>query len=265
LLASVQAALASLFESFGQFRPASFDAIPTATENFTMQPKLLLPALFAAALIAVSPFSSNGAEQVAPDDHSAEFKTLDNDFARLDKLYMEYTDPVHKLTILGYISLMKDRAEILGWKRNDGGSSRGRGGRGGGGLYDVATPEAKIEFDQVKYEELRYDINLQCQRLANWMAPLRTPPPGPQSERSIEFQVSKLNPNPTNQAEVRAALDVLDREIKKMEERSSSMTSGSTNREAEAARVGRIKERRAALGKEFTKARWDALVGDLKP
>ena len=42
------------------------------------------------------------------------------------------------------------------------------------------------------------------------------------------------------------------------------MVIGSTTRDSEVARIKRIKGRRAALGKEFTKASWDTLVADLK-
>jgi hypothetical protein len=114
----------------------------------------------------------------------------------------------------------------------------------------------------VKYDELRYDINLQAQRLANYMAPLRIlPPPPPGTKPSVN--VAKLKPSPTDPAEVKAALDALDYEIKRMET-SAATIAMPKEREAEIARVNRVKERRAALGKEFTKARWDALVGDLK-
>ena len=196
------------------------------------------------------------AEASPAEDHSAEFKTLDADFARIDGLFVEYTDPIHKLTILGYINLLKVRAKALGWE----GVVPAGGGRGGPG---GEPPEP--EWDSVKYDELRYDINLQSQRLANWMAPLRTPPPAVQSERRAGLAVHRLNPSPDNAAEVKAALDVLDREIRQMENRTSTMMIGSAGRDAEVARIARIKDRRTALGKEFTKARWDALVGDLKP
>jgi hypothetical protein len=235
--------------------------------------KLFLNRLLAVAVLALSSsfvsVAQAAAEATPPEDHSAEYKTLTADFARLDKLFTEYNDPIHKLTILGYVNLLKTRAEVLGWKRPDAGDSGeynpygapARGGRGRGG----AEEETKIEFDQVKYDELRYDINLQAQRLANWLAPLRTPPPTPQSERSVQISLAKLNPNPANAAEVKAALETLDREIKRIEGSSSSMMIGSKEREAETARISRIKDSRAALAKEFTKARWDTVVGELKP
>jgi len=221
-----------------------------------------------ACLGLVCPLASvavRAAESAAPvEDHTAEYKTLTADFARMDGLFTEYNDPVHKLTILGYINLMKNRAELLGWQRPEGepiGQIRG-GGPGGG--YETTMIDAKPQWDQVKYDELRYDINLQCQRLANWLAPLRTPPPATRAEGGAQLSVAKLNPSPANPAEVKAALDALDREIKRLDDQTTSMVIGSTTRDAEVARIKRLKERRAALGKEFTKANWDTLVADLK-
>jgi hypothetical protein len=230
-----------------------------------------LARLLAVALLGFG-FSLATAQEPAKEpeeDHTAEFKTLDADFARLDELFVQYPDPVHKLTVLGYINLMKGRAEALGWN-GGGAAAAGRGGRGARGGpqqdtgpgYGEAPPAAKPAWDQVKYDELRYDINLQAQRLANYMAPLRIlPPPPPGTKPSVN--VAKLKPSPTDAAEVKAALDALDYEIKKMETSAATIVMPK-EREAEIARVNRVKERRAALGKEFTKARWDALVGDLK-
>jgi hypothetical protein len=232
------------------------------------QIKLPLSRLLTAALFGLGVSIAMAQEPAKEEDHTAEYKTLDADFARLDELFVQYPDPVHKLTVLGYINLMKGRAEALGW--NNGGDAgrggRGRGGRGGpppqtGPGYGEAPEAPKPAWDQVKYDELRYDINLQAQRLANYMAPLRILPPPPPGTRPA-VNVAKLKPSPTEPAEVKAALEALDYEIKKMESQAATMAA--KERDAELAKINRVKERRAALGKEFTKARWDALVGDLK-
>lgn len=196
--------------------------------------RLVATTLCLTSLLALPALPGFAAEPAPADDHAAEYKTLAVDFVRLDGLFEQYTDPVQKLTILGYINLMKGRAEAL-----------------------------KENWDQVKYEELRYDINLQCQRIANWLAPLRTPPPGAGSANP-GLAVAKLNPSAGNAAEVKAALEALDREIKRLDDRLAGMATGAVGRDAEAARVKRIKDRRAALAREFTKAGWDTLVADLK-
>ena len=229
-------------------------------------PRFIPQCLVAIALLGFSsPVLSLAAETPPPEDHTNDFKVLTTDFTRLDALFAMYTDPVHKLETSGYINLLKVRATRLGWKAPEGmsmGSAGGRGGDGGGG-YGRVGKVADPQFDQVKYDELRYDINLQFQRLATYLAPLRTPPLPPPSERGVEFAISELRPNPANPADVKAALDVLDHEIKRMEKRTGTMMIGSTAYDAEKARINRIKERRAILGKEFTKARWDEMIGEL--
>jgi hypothetical protein len=194
-------------------------------------------AAVAATLVAVGAISSAPAAETAakaappPEDHSAEFKVLDIDIARLDALIERYDEPVSRVNNYQYRNLFKSRVEAL-----------------------------KESFDQARYDELRYDINLQCQRIASWLAPLKTLP---RSQGRPEFTVAKLRPSASNPAEVKAALAALDHEIKRLEDRAGQLVPGSPAREAEAARVRRIKERRVALEKNFTKAGWDAMVGDL--
>jgi hypothetical protein len=142
-----------------------------------------------------------------------------------------------------------------------GGGRGGGGGGGGGGGYGARGGEAKISFDSVKYDELRYDINQLYQRIANYLAPLRTPLPTPPSE--LVINPAEVHPNPANPADVKAALDILDREIKRME-RMAAMKQGSAIPEVEESRINRVKQRREQLAKQFTQARWDELVADLK-
>ena len=50
-----------------------------------------------------------------------------------------------------------------------------------------------------------------------------------------------------------------------MEDRLGKMTIGSSEREEERLRLQRIKDRRVELGKSFSQAGWDALVGEMQP
>lgn len=228
--------------------------------------RITAPCLFAIALLGFSaPVLFSAEEAPPPEDHTADFNVLTTDFTRLDAIFAEYNDPLYKVHTSGYIGLLKTRATQLGWKAPKGmamGSGGGRGAQGGGDGYGGRGAVVKTQFDQVKYDELRYDINLQYQRVANFLAPLRTPPPTPQGERSAALDVSKIHPNPANQADTKVALDLVDREIKRREARAGGQMIGSPAREAEVAKINRLKARRAALGKEFTVARWDELVGE---
>jgi hypothetical protein len=98
--------------------------------------------------------------------------------------------------------------------------------------------------------------------MASYLAPLKTLPRPPGETRS-EFSVAKLNPSPGNPADIKAALDALDGEIKRLEVRAGGLVMGSMARESEMARIQRIKDHRQALASDFTKARWKAMVAEL--
>jgi hypothetical protein len=220
----------------------------------------LLAASVATALLLAIP--ARAAEEAAApaEDHTADFKVLTTDFQRLDSIFAQFTDPVHKIPTSGFIYLLKQRATLLGWKPPQGMLMGGGGGRGAQGAgYGGRGSGPKIEFDQVKYDELRYDINLQYQRIAAYLAPLRTPPP--LSEPTVSIELRNLSIDPANQAEVKAALGVLDTEIKRASARVASAGAGSQ----EAARLERLKQRRAQLGQQFTQARWDELLAEFAP
>jgi hypothetical protein len=222
-------------------------------------PRFFRPGLIAAALLSLAS-TAVAQEAATPEDHTADFKILTTDFNQLDAIFAQFKDPVHKVPTSGYITLLKQRAVMLGWKPPEGMPMPAGGGRGGGGGYGGRGGQAKIEFDQVKYDELRYDINLQYQRIAAYLAPLRTPPPP--TGRSAVFDLRAISPNPANTGEVKAALDILDHETRRLESRVATMPPGAVGREEELARISRLKDRRALLGKQFTTARWDEVLGE---
>jgi hypothetical protein len=226
-----------------------------------MQISKIIPAAFLA--MGLSAGGLFGAEEPAvAEDHTAEFKVLTQDFINLEALFAQYADPVHKVPMSGHIRLLKRRGVLLGWKPPEGMVVAGGGGRGGGGGgYGGRGAEPKVQFDSVKYDELRYDINQMYQRIASYLAPLRIPVPTPASELVIDPR--EVHPNPASPADVKAALDILDREIKRME-RAAAMKQGSVIPDLEEERIQRIKQRREQLARQFTKARWDELVADLK-
>jgi hypothetical protein len=168
----------------------------------------------------------------AADTHAEEFKVLELDLARLETLFHQYNNLLLKPSILSQVQTLTDRVEAL---------------RG--------------SFDRSKFDELRSDINLQAQRLALAMAPLRTPPVTKAAD-SKTVALARFNPRPDDKAEVKAALDAVDVEILRLEHRVPDLSLA--EREPERARIKRLKERREQLGKDFTKARWDGLVGELK-
>lgn len=184
------------------------------------------------ALIALAWVTPAAEEKAEAETHTEEFKVLEKDLARVTALFERYDNLILKPSILSQIQTLTDRVEAL-----------------------------RAAFDRSKFDELRSDINLQAQRLALAMAPLRTPPPA-KEDTSRMVLVARLNPHPEDKAEVKAALDAVDVEIRRLESRVADLALA--DRPAEQARIKRIKDRREQLGKGFTRAGWDQLAGELK-
>lgn len=204
---------------------------------FHFRPRLwrALPALCLGLALRVSSLHAAEEPAAAEPDLTEQRQVLEMDLARLYSLIQRDPDPTTKTTLLGHQRELASRANRVLEK-----------------------------FEATKYDELRYDINIQCQRLARKQAPLLVPPPTTKPETVPEFALEELSPSPADKAEVKAALDVVDLTIKRLETHLSGLTIGSPEYLAERTRVQRIKERRAALGKQFTQAGWDALVGEMK-
>jgi len=87
--------------------------------------------------------SSAGSEQTIA------LGVLDAVIARFDALLAQDDDLRHRAATTAKLDAFKQRREAL-----------------------------RKEFDQTRYDELRIDLNLEFQRLASWMAPPKSPPPG---------------------------------------------------------------------------------------
>lgn len=120
----------------------------------------------------------------------------------------------------------------------------------------------RAAFDAGKCEELRVDLNLEYQRLAAWMAPPRLPAGAKEAPRP-EVGYYELDPTPTDAAEVKAALDALDREIQRRDLRAQEMPEGAA-RTAARARLDALRRARGELGGEFTRERWRAVVREFR-
>ncbi len=194
-----------------------------------MYRSLPLPRLGLALFLATWSWQSARAAAPAAEDSSiAELKVLDADFDRFTKMLQIYDDPYYLPRIKVYYSALKLRVEAQ-----------------------------HQNFDQLKLDDVRYDINQQVQRMSQAMQPLRTPPPT--SEEKL--QVSKLNPSPNNPTEVKAALVALDAAIAREEARVKSLPA---SQEDPMAKIARAKQGRAELARQFTKEKWVAVTKDLE-
>lgn len=80
---------------------------------------------------------------------------------------------------------------------------------------------------------------------------------------SADLANYKTNPSDENKADVKASLALLDAEIKRLDERCDHLPRG-RERDATKLRIKALKERRGELAGDFRKARFDALMADVK-
>jgi len=161
------------------------------------------------------------------DPAIAEMAAVDVDLARFERFLKQYDNPRDKAYVAEIFEVLRSRVE-----------------------------EVRADFDQLKADDLRFDINTQAQRLARAMAPLDTPPPKPASVLNLE----ELNPNPSNRAEVSAALAALDGAILRKDREARSRKDGL---EPALAKIEQLKKSRAGLARNFTAAGWIAAVKEL--
>ena len=138
------------------------------------------------------------------------------------------------------------------------------------------------DYAKAKLDELQADTKVEYEKVAAWTrkttrdlkekvsssAPDATTPapavasPDANAARA-HVELYRLNPSPENKAEVKAALDALDAEIDRLEDYAETLPQGDDRRALEK-RVKVLEKRQDALERDFTKARWDALVADVK-
>lgn len=104
-------------------------------------------ALCYGSLLAAEPASSE-AKPVFTTEQASALETLRQEMARLDPMLEKVAEPEHKAWVTTKVEKLKDRFQQL----------------------------QKTAFDQAKYDELRFDVNIEYQRLALWLRPLPVPP-----------------------------------------------------------------------------------------
>jgi hypothetical protein len=184
---------------------------------------------FGAVLALTVSFSPIFAAEKEEDPSVAEFAALDHDLARFDRLIQQYDDPKYKSYIQEIYGVLKGRVDAL----------------------------HKAGYDQLKIDDLRFDINTQAQRLALEMSPLVTPPPT--SDFMLDFE--ELRPNPSNRNEVAIALAEFDKAIAKKEAKARELTVG---RAMTLQQVEKVKQLRAALGTKFTAEGWREAAKEMR-
>lgn len=142
--------------------------------------------------------------------------------------------------------------------------------------------DLRKDYAAAKAGELKADAKLEYEKVAAWtkdtardvkekvagpeVGPADTARAAvnPEANAALaQIAVYRLNPSPDNKTEVKAALEALDDEIDRLEDYADELPKGAERRSLEK-RVKALEKRESALKRDFTKARWDALVADLK-
>jgi hypothetical protein len=82
------------------------------------------------------------------DEQKVQLRAVDQDIERFEALLAQDDDAKHAAEVREQIDAFKVRRDAM----------------------------RKVAFDSGKYDELRFELNSEYQRLALWLAPLRTPP-----------------------------------------------------------------------------------------
>lgn len=83
------------------------------------------------------------------DEQKALLKALDNEIGRFEALLAKDDDAKHAASVKESLEALKARRDTMN----------------------------KLPFDSGKYDELRFDLNVEYQRMAMWLAPPVAPPP----------------------------------------------------------------------------------------
>jgi len=165
------------------------------------------------------------------EEQLAALKFLDDDIARLDVLLERISEAPLKATTKGFIDVFKETRNGL-----------------------------RRTYDQTKFDELKFEVVAEFQRIHLWLA---APRENPLISGDTPRVIFDLEPSPADPAEVKAALAALDEEITYRVNRASRLPAGPA-RDEETQRIKAIQADRATLGRTFTRAGWDAVLGKLK-
>jgi hypothetical protein len=111
---------------------------------------LLSLAALALALPASNGFAAEPAAAAVPehnDEQKALVKALDSELGRFEALIKKVDDPKYAEFLTGQLKGLRERRDAF----------------------------LKVAFDGGKYDELRYDLNVEYQRAAQWLLPPLAP------------------------------------------------------------------------------------------
>jgi hypothetical protein len=129
------------------------------------------------------------------------------------------------------------------------------------------------EFTRARYEAFKADVKEETDRLGAWARETFTNKPAANSAASTAVDTAentaakiadyRADASDVNKAEVKASLDRLDADIDLLDAKTDAVTD-SVRKDELKVRLRALKDRRSELSSEFRKARYDALVADVK-
>lgn len=137
----------------------------------------------------------------------------------------------------------------------------------------VRRDELKQEFNRARYEAFKADLKAETDKASAWAKETFSTKPAASSAASAtaataDTTAAKIadyrnDASEVNKAEVKASLDHLDADIELLQAKIEAVTDPIRKDELKV-RFQALKDRRAELNSEFRKARYDALVADVK-
>lgn len=170
----------------------------------------------------------------AAQEHAALLHGLDADLARLDVVIGKLNDPALQRLTLEFAAKFKANRDKL-----------------------------REAFEQARFDEVKFEVTCETQRLLQWLAFPVTPAPGSVDAVVAQQIVYLLEPVPEDPADVKAALAAADFEIDRQEKERATGGFG-FDRKAETARIAALRIQRAALQRAFTSEGWSSLLGQMK-
>lgn len=133
--------------------------------------------------------------------------------------------------------------------------------------------ELKQEFTRARYEAFKADLKTESDKAAAWARETFATKPAANSAAAATAATAdataekiadyRNDASEVNQAEVKASLDRLDADIELLQAKIEAVTDPVRKDELKA-RFQALKDRRAELNSAFRRARYDALVADVK-
>lgn len=212
----------------------------------------LQPAIAADSAVGTAQSEAAAAEVIAAE-RKASLERIDAQIKQIEQAVENAPDQATKDEAKTRLATLKERRSDL---QRDYASSKAR----------EILADAKVEYAKVADWTKRTARDVKERVAGPDVGPADTARAAinPEANAALaQIALYRLSPSPENKADVKAALDALEDEIDRLKDHAKSLPRGEERRDLQR-RVKALEKREKALKRDFTSARWDAIVGDLK-